>query len=151
MFRVPLAGVSLFCFSTGAICLFLHILSLLPSHSSRVTRHLSTWESRVGLSPPSLSVHHPKLTLLCQMYTQWATPQSCHGAIAEPLQCCYILLKSGWLRMAQTVTHFLLSHGHRMSVLVASLEMLCLRISRIVSHSEQELFFTSKTGSRSCL
>lgn len=34
MLCVPLAGVSLFCFSSGAICLFLHLLSLLSLYRS---------------------------------------------------------------------------------------------------------------------
>lgn len=47
------------CFSSGAVCLFLHLLSLLSLYRSRASRHLCMWESLTGLLPPDLCVHHP--------------------------------------------------------------------------------------------
>lgn len=136
MFYVPLAGVSP-CFSSAAICLFLHLLSLLFLNRGRANRHLCMWERLKGLTPPPLHVRCPSAstTWLGVHIMDHTTEQA--WTVAESLLCWYILLpKSDWLQGAQIIICFFL-HRHGIPLLVSSLKIACLRI---VSHPGQDIF-----------
>lgn len=79
MFYMAFAGVSP-CFSSAAICLFLHLLILLFLNRGRANRYLCVWERLKGLTPPPLHVHCPnaKATWLGVHIMDHATEQAGH-------------------------------------------------------------------------
>lgn len=124
MFSGPLAGVSLCCFSSGAICLFLRLLSLLSLCRGRANRHLCTWESLTRLSPPHLHVHHPNAntTWLGGHIRDHPTERAWHYCRVLPM----LIRSSSQTWLAANGSHnnifSVLSHGHRILILVASLK-----------------------------
>jgi len=130
MFCVPLAGVSLFCFSSGVICLFLHLLSLLSLYIGGPNRPLCMLESLMGLSPPLLLVHHPNAntTWLGQHVMAHPTERAWHNCRVPA-----VLIRSSsqtWLAANGSDNNIfsVFPRGHKIPILETSLKMACLRI-----------------------
>lgn len=140
MFYVPLAGVPP-CFSSAAICLFLHLLSLLFLSRGRANRHLCIWERLKGLTPPPLYVHCPNSSTLWLgvHITDHATEQAWHY-----FRVPSVLIHSSsqiWLAAKGSDNNIFpgfFSHRHGVQILVSSLKMACMRL---VSHPGQDFFF----------
>lgn len=138
MFYVPLAGVSP-CFSSAAICLFLHLLTLLFLSRGRANRHLCIWERTERVNTTSL------VCPLLNANTAWLGVHIMDHATEQAWHYCRVptvLIHSSsqiWLAAKGSDNNIFsggFSHKHGVQILVSSFKMACM----IVSHPGRDFF-----------